>query len=442
MKSKYFLLLTMFYFLGAVKSKAQNTLYFMDRLPQSQQYNPALIPKVNFYLNLPAIGFEQIELNNSGFNLGELLDFTDNLGSSNYNPDEFVNSIGDYNKTTLESKTNLLSFGFKLKKSGYFSLNLSQRNFIDLTAPPDIVYLLDDFEKISERLPIHISGINLQMNAFSQLSVTWAKSINKKLTIGISPKLIGALGGISTERLSLDIEEIEPGEYETNFEGKMVVGMPVPINPSALNENGELIQDQDILDDDWYESLSAGDLFQNPGLAIDLGVNYQLDQKWSFSASFLDLGKSKWTKNAYNLYYDGETTQVDDLKDLKIKIPSKLFVGANYNLSRNWNTSLLYRNVFYESGNNQSATLSLNGYVGRMLSTSFSYTAGQTFNNLGLGLRLRFLPGTDLYVVTDNILHAINYKNVQYSAIAFGVNLLFGTQSKNQEIEEPEKIEE
>ncbi len=77
-----------------------------------------------------------------------------------------------------------------------------------------------------------------------------------------------------------------------------------------------------------------------------------------------------------------------------------------------------------------------------MLSTSFSYTAGQTFNNLGLGLRLRFLPGTDLYVVTDNILHAINYKNVQYSAIAFGVNLLFGTQSKNQEIEEPEKIEE
>ena len=46
--------------------KAQNTMYYMDRFPQVQQYNPALMPKVSSFVGLPFIGEQRIELNNSG----------------------------------------------------------------------------------------------------------------------------------------------------------------------------------------------------------------------------------------------------------------------------------------------------------------------------------------------------------------------------------------
>jgi hypothetical protein len=412
----------------------------MDRLPQVQQYNPALVPKVNFFINLPAIGFEQIEVNNSGFKLGQFLNYSDQLGSPNYNPDEFVNSIGEFNKTTIETRSNLFSFGFSLKKKGYFSLGVCQRNILDVTAPSEIVYLLDDYDKIRNRMPIHVNGINFQLNSFSQISFTLAKTFNEKLTVGITPKLIGAVGGISSEKLTLDVEEIEPNEYDANYEGKMWVGLPIPINPLAIKPNGELDPDQPILDDDWSEQVSIGQLFQNPGLAVDLGVNYQLNPIWSFSASFLDIGKSVWKKNAYQLTYSTDNSWAEEVPKLSVKIPSKLFVGANYALSPNWNAGALFKSVFYESGSYHSGTISLNGYLGSMLSTSISYSAGKSFDNLGFGLRLRFLPGTDFYLVTDNILHAINYKDIQYSAIAAGINLSFGVRAKKQEDIVPEKI--
>lgn len=406
------------------------TLYYMDRLPQIQLYNPALIPKVGFFLELPIIGNHQVELNNSGFNLGQFLDFSDNLDNANYNPNEFVNSIGDYNKTTGELRTNLLNFGFSLKNNGYFSMGFAVRNFIDLTAPADIVYLLEDNEKIANKMPLAINGMNVRMNTFSQLSITYARTIGTKLTVGITPKIIGALGGIYSERLNAELDKTDQGEFDTKFDGRVQIGLPVAINPQAIGSNGQLDTNEDLLDPDWAKNLYVGSAFQNATLAVDLGANYQLNEIWSFSASLLDLGKSGWKKYAYDISYNGENATVKDLSKLKMKIPVKIFIGADYKLSPDWNAGFLFRNVGYESGNFSSATFSLNGYVGRMLSTSVSYTAGHRFDNLGFGLRLRFFPGTDLYLVTDNVLQAFNYKNIQYSRVSFGINLAFGVSSK------------
>lgn len=74
-----------------------------------------------------------------------------------------------------------------------------------------------------------------------------------------------------------------------------------------------------------------------------------------------------------------------------------------------------------------------------MLSTSFSYTAAQRFNNLGAGIRLRILPGTDLYAVTDNVLAAFNYKEMKHATISAGINLAFGVRQKQPSIPEGEE---
>lgn len=428
---KNFVLLTLVLLLFAGNQlKAQMTLYYMDRLPQVQQYNPALMPQMKFFIEMPGLSGQQFEINNSGFNLGQFIDFSDHVGESNYNPDEFIRSIGAVNKTTFETRSNLFSLGFRLKKNQFLSFGMSVRSFTDITAPSKVVYLTQDFQTIADLMPLSISGMNVRMNVFSQISVTYARMIGEKLSVGITPKLIGALGGFSSEKINFEVSQTGLDEFDQKFYGKVQVGLPVPINPAAVNSNGELDTNEDILEPDWGKNLSAANAFQNVSLALDLGVNYQLDPSWSFSGSILDIGRSGWKKYGYDISYNGETATVKNLGKLKMKIPAKVFIGADYRLNQKWNAGFLFRDVMWGSGGYPSATLSMNGNVGRMLSTSVSYTAGRSFNNLGLGLRLRFLPGTDLYLVTDNILQAFNYKKVQYTSVAFGINISVGLRDK------------
>jgi hypothetical protein len=64
------------------------------------------------------------------------------------------------------------------------------------------------------------------------------------------------------------------------------------------------------------------------------------------------------------------------------------------------------------------------------LLTSVSYTNAYSCNNLGLGIRLRILPGSDLFVVSDNLNLLINFEKAQLASLAFGINLAFGVKQK------------
>lgn len=79
-------------------SFGQNTLYFMEHMPQKQTFNPAFIPKVDFFLNLPGMNGISVNAYNSGFNYNELDHFLDQLNNPNYDPDEFIQKIGESNR--------------------------------------------------------------------------------------------------------------------------------------------------------------------------------------------------------------------------------------------------------------------------------------------------------------------------------------------------------
>jgi len=198
MKKNATTLLILVISLLTLHAHAQNSLYFMERMPQSLDYNPALAPDIGFFLSLPGISMFQAEIYNSGFSFGDLDDFMDRLEDDNYDPDSFVRKIGTSNQTYAETKTNLLGFGFRLKEKGYLSFSLSQRTAVRMNAPSNVVYLIysaanEDLEFLDDRLPIEIRGLDMEMNAFSQLAVTWSRKIGDHFTVGISPKLIGGM---------------------------------------------------------------------------------------------------------------------------------------------------------------------------------------------------------------------------------------------------------
>ncbi len=285
-------------------------------------------------------------------------------------------------------------------------------------------------EKIDDRLPLSIEGANLVFNSFSQVAITYSRAIGEKLTIGISPKLIGALGGIKSDKLSLKVSQTGQEDFEIEYSGEAQIGLPVPINPRAIDENGELNPDEGILPENWMENIKISSMFQNVGFAFDLGVNYELNKKISLSASLLDIGSSRWSGNGYESSLDNETYKIKKNQTVKIKIPSKIYLGVNYRLSQKWNTGLLVSDAMYSNGNRIATVISLNGYVFRLLSTSISYVNSYGKSNVGLGIRLRIFPGMDLFAVTDNLTQIMDYKKAHNASIAFGFNIAYGIKQK------------
>lgn len=418
-------------------SEAQNTMYFMDRLPQNISYNPAIIPKMDFFIGLPGIGGMSAQAYNSGFNMNEMDDFVNNLDNDNYNPDDFVNSIGEYNLFTGEASVNMASFGFKLKEKGYLSFLLTMNSFLINKASSDIAYVLADLDNLyPEDFPIVVDDLSLEGNAYMNFGVTYSRIINEHLTLGITPRINFNQAAIKTSNLYYKIDYIEPeinsdeDEYVQSYSGEAIVGLPAEINPNAV-ENGELVLDEGLLAEDWQDDITVGSVLKNKSLMIDLGAVYQLD-KWTFSASLLNLGSSSFQNNAYTLTGNNDKVLVTEENKIKIGIPVKFYAGVMRQFSPKWNYALLFNNNFYSTGSVASATASLNGYIGSALSASVSYTAGYKYDNLGLGLRFRFLPGTDLFFVTDNILQAFNYKNAYRLTAAAGINIAIGIREETQ----------
>lgn len=404
-------------------------MYFMDRMPQSIAENPALVPNVKFYMSWPGMGGVGVHAYNSGFNYGEFDDFYDHVGEDGYNPDEFVNSIGNYDRFFTESCVNLFSFGFGLREKDYFSFGINLNNSTTVKAASDVAYLLADYDHLSLfDFPLRVNDVSVLSNSYVSIGFTYSRRIDEHLTLGISPHLNLNLLGVRTTAMSyivdLDASAYPSREYDQTFQGEALIGLPTEINPDAIDGN-ELDLDEGVLPDGWADNLGGSDLFKNKSLSIDLGATYDLD-KWTLSASILNLGASSWKTNAYLLRGEDETVYVEEKNKVSIGIPAKIYLGAKRQFAPKWNYGFVLNNSFYKEGANASATLSLNGAVGRMLSTSVSYTAGYLFDNFGLGMRLRFFPGMDVYVVTDNIVQAFNYKKSQRVSAAFGINYSFG----------------
>jgi hypothetical protein len=262
--------------------------------------------------------------------------------------------------------------------------------------------------------------------------VTYSRKINDHLTLGITPKLNFNIAGLQSSDIRLKVEQIRTefdDDYDELLNGTVEIGMFTNINPEAINGN-EFDTDASIFPDNVEDDIRMRNFMKNKSLSIDLGATYELD-KWMFSASIIDFGRSSYKKNGYELTGNGNTILIEKNVKVKVGIPTRLYLGASRQFTPKWNYALLLNNNFYKTGSQASATLSLNGFVGSALSTSVSYTAGYKFDNIGIGFRLRFLPGVDMYMVTDNIIQAINYKNAYRLTMAVGINIAAGVMEKN-----------
>ncbi len=207
-------------------------------------------------------------------------------------------------------------------------------NLSSIKADPEIVYLLTEYDNISlESFPLEVNDISIQTNNYFSLGFTYAREIIDGLTVGIHPKVNMNAFGLKSDNVSYIADVNWNGvdyDYDVRIEGDIYAGLPVAINEEAVGTTD--IDYENLFDDDWDDNISMSDIWKNKTVSFDLGASYEYN-KWSFSASILNLGSSKWKGNTYKLSGSNDVMQITKLDKLDYSIPTKTWLSARYKFS-------------------------------------------------------------------------------------------------------------
>ncbi|MFH1320167.1 MAG: DUF5723 family protein [Bacteroidota bacterium] len=435
-------------------SQQDLTLYNIHAIPQLRYTNPAFSPACKFHIGLPVISSIYLNLNHNGFVFADLVEKRA-FDSIYINMDNVINKLEETNYLSAAAQVDLLSFGFKVK-ANYFFFNITEKVFIRFSYPKDLVKLFWKGNAVFIGETADFSGIDINATHYREHGLGMSRDLNEKLTIGGKLKYLYGMENISSEISELSLYTA-PNTYELTGKADLLINASGSFTDSLVAfETGDLL----------YKN-------KNNGFAIDLGAAYKLNDKFSFSASLIDLGYIKWKTNVKNYTTEdasftfkgvdlntfigsSETdpfgTIIDSLKsayevqesssEYKDGLTPRVYLGGAYKLNENNNIGLLLQGEIFRKSLYPSLTVSFNNQVGRWLSSSLSYSIlNRSYNNIGLGLSLN-LGFFQIYVVSDNLLYLFNLVRVNNIILPYkaknvhlrtGINLTFGRKEKDRD---------
>ncbi|TAH42594.1 MAG: OmpA family protein [Bacteroidetes bacterium] len=452
-------LLPLFIFLASsliLFAQQDLTLYNTINITQSSRVNPSLKPDYKFYIGLPVISSNYFLLSNSSFTYH---DFYKKRSDDSVTIDinNTVNKLHKTNFLKTSFNTDLISFGFKMKKN-YFTVNITEHINFAFLYSKDLINLIDkgNGPYIGQQLDFVKTGFDA--THYRDYSIGWAYDLNEKWTTGIRIKYLYGMENYSSTAGDF-------GLYTASDDYSLEVPTDVVINTSSPDNSEEGYEQFDTSDSGVRTKNIKKYLFSraNKGFAADLGATYRYNETWNFSASIIDLGYIKWKEDVKNFKtvagkYEfsgvdlirfindttanleavldsiGETFKTSETSEgYTTYLPTHVYLGANYIINDKSFAGALVHTEFFKKTIQPSVTLSYNLKVGRHLSTSLSYSyLNHTFDNVGAGLAVN-VGALQLYTVTDNIIGLIAPLDARNSHIHFGFNLIFGRPKKDRD---------
>jgi len=427
----------------------------MKGIPQTKDLNPAR-PGIDdgFYFSMP--GFSKIDLsantNNWGYSdlihkgMGQRAD------SLVFDLNKFTSALGETNFINESTGFTFLEGGFKSGKN-FFALSYTEKEVAELFFHKNLVKLINygNYPYIGSSFRSGSFGINAQH--YRELAFLFSREMDKKITLGVSAKILFGLGAVHTNGLNFTVASPPNGSYlDLTASGKADISAPVEFR---YNGSGAV---KSVTDDfEWKSYLTN---FSNPGLAVDLGISYRANKKLELSASLIDIGIIAWNDNTtrfnelgqfrYKGIKIGDPT-VSDLEDLVTQVsdslnnkfspahsgksfstflPIKLYLGGEYSFSDKISLAGLARIRAFNNYLRTSFTASANMLIWKGLSLSGTYSIMEsTLDNLGAGIGFRGGP-FQLYAASDNIFSPFYPSQAKNMNLRLGINFIFSDRQK------------
>jgi hypothetical protein len=451
-------------------AQINNTLFFMQGVPQSNRVNPAFRPDCGFYIGFPLFAPLRVELSSSSLAYKDiiyphptedsLITFMHPQGSK----EDFLNKLKPVNFLASGLGTALVSMGVRTG-AGFFYMDVTTRWEGNIYYPGDLARLL--IEGAEEGRTYTLDGIGLDVSVFDEISLGWSYPLMDNLDIGARVKMLFGVGNLSTLNSNL---AVTTSQEVWNIRSDMTFNASLPFADVVYDEEGKI--DEIIVNDDLQDfspSTLPGYMFNggNLGLGLDLGADFRPLEQLHLSLSLTDLGYVRWTDEVhqvdYSMEYDFNGIEVNpfefsddytfgDYMDSTLsqmadslagfleftegtiyskRLNTKIYAGVSYELTPMISFGLLSRTDFLSRKVSEQVTASANFRASRLLNLTLSYSyINSYFKNIGIGFSSSLGP-FNLYLLSDNALNTIFWPEETRSVnLWFGLNLMFGYRQK------------
>ncbi|PHS68060.1 MAG: hypothetical protein COB12_02255 [Flavobacterium sp.] len=451
-------------------SQNKEVLYGLEEVPQSMLLNPGTRINYSKHIGIPFLSQIHVNGGSSGVSVYDI--FQESNTDIN---DRIRNKIFELKNTdffTATQQIDVLNFGWKSKKEIYFSGGVYQELDFVLYFPRDLAILawegnanyidkefdLGEISTTGDLLMVYHFGVN--------------KKINNKFTVGLRGKIYSSMLSFrSVNNRGSFVTRIS--ETDNNIYEHIINNADLTVNTSGIASLSELNGSSQVMSRVLGRAFFGGNL----GVGVDIGATYEINEKWTTSASVLDVGAIFHKKDVESYKVNGEYTldgiellfpplgngdstppYYDDLVDeienefpidtitssYTQMRPVKMYASVKYNFGKaiggsgacnclkmgenqeyNQAVGFQYYSMFRPKGPQIAATLFYYRRFSNYLSIKATYTADSySFTNIGLGLVANF-GKVNFYIIADNLLWYENIAKAKSVSLQLGFNLIF-----------------
>ena len=449
LNSRCKLLFLMFWTFLFTVAKAQPNLAFYPLEDQfnSFDYNPAFLTSPEkFTFSLAPLAGMHVGYNNQRLINSLVSKFLKGV-ITNQDYKNVFTSMVNQNYFQQDIEGSWLSFTYRSEK-GFFNFRIKDSEYFLAKVEGDATKFIFNSD-ITSTVIGKIQHLPAQSAHYREYSLGYAyESPSKRLKAGIRGKLyFGKFAFFSTISGSIQEDPNAPNNFHLRTSGVLNISFPDNTIETPNDTTNTIVFSSSTI---FRYLLNSG----NPGLGVDLGINYQLSPELSFSASIIDLGKINWKSNlnsrslndtypldpgTYNvsnvggvptINKIGEFTYSDSFDFSRLShfessfskpLPLKLYAGVKYQVDPRFSLSLTDKYVVIKdlSYNNIAVTASFD--VNKKLSLSSGYTfMGGSYFNIPLGLLYQG-NFSQIFLATDNLTSFLFPSYAEYAGFSFGV---------------------
>lgn len=438
-------------------SQNKQILYNFTSVPQSMLSNPGSDVKYSWFVGIPLLSGFSANVGSSGFAAYDLfagngVDFNDKLRNA-------VLSTSRNDKLSINQQLEIFSGGFKLgdwQKGSYFSFGMYQELDVFAYLPKDAALLALDGNQNYLGKVFDFADLNARGEVLSVFHLGYHKNVNEKLILGVRGKIYSSIFNLSSTKNSGYFYTTQG----TNSVYDQVISADVLVNTSGFlnyTKNYSGNAQSDII----KKTLLGGNL----GLGVDVGLTYYPQKNIQFTASLVDIGFIKHSKEVESYSYKGFYKYVgltpdfvlgnsnDILEDFNNAIPLDT-LNVKYTTWRpvKFNSSIQYsfsdgrssdcncrsddENKYANAVGAQlfvmsaprSPLMALTAYYRRQIFDALEVKATYTIDsfssrNIGLGLSTS-IGKVNFYLLADNLLEYKDISKANSLAFQLGLNII------------------
>lgn len=447
-----------------LSSLAQNkqVLYNFTSIPQSLLVNPGADVSYKYYFGVPLLSGVSANVGSSSFSAYDL--FANNGVDFNDKVRNIINKSSANDKTQINQQLEIFSGGFRVggkDSQSYISFGAYQEFDFLMYFPKDLAILAVDGNQNHIGKSFNLADLNLRAEVLSVFHVGFHKKLNKKLVLGGRFKIYSSGANATSTKNSGYI-----------FTGQ---GTGTNLYTQTIESNLELKTSGIAkFTKDEYEGSIPGDIAHNTflkgslGLGFDAGITYNIKDNLQLTASILDVGFIKQSKDIETLTYKGiyrydgvnpNFDAVNEPKNIFDEFDAAIPRDTLYNKYTTWRPVKFNSSIQYSFGESRYdgecnckgsteirylnavgaqlfiMTMPIEPYAAltafykrsifEKLDAKVTYTFDPYSNkNIGLGLA-GTLGKFNIYALVDNVLEYKDITKANSLSFQFGFNFIF-----------------